>query len=83
MDEYLVEDVLIALHNAQAMPEDPATLLPDVPDAVLPAQEILCLLSGWMEQVEKWSELVQDVDGYVTRLAELAPTAVPHVVLGL
>lgn len=77
------DDLLAALEAVVAMPEDPGVALPDVPDEVLPAQRILELLGGWVEQVDRWSALLTNVDKYVERLAALEPTAVPHMVVGL
>lgn len=77
------EELLTALVQLPPMPADPATLLPDVPNDVLPVQTILALLEDWMEEVERWAHLIQDVDGYVNRLIRLDATAVPHRVVGL
>ena len=83
MDELNAEEIVAVLAGVAAMPEDPTSLLPDVPDEVIPVQRILELLGNWLEQVDRWSGLIQNAERYVERLAQLEPTAVPHMVLGL
>lgn len=59
-DPLLIE-ILDSLRSAPEMPDDPALIMPHIPDRVTDAQQIYELLHDWMERMEDWGELLTDM----------------------
>lgn len=79
----LVTAILEKIDSIPTLKAGEKVEMPWVPDRVMPAAEIHALLADWMASMDKWGELMSQIDTCQMALAQLKPVAASRRVVGL
>jgi hypothetical protein len=83
VSQQLVAMIIKKIDSCPTLKAEEKIEMPWVPALVMPAAEIHALLTDWMASVDKWGELMSEVDTCQMALAQLNSVAASRRVVGL